>query len=415
MSDIEFLLPDVGEGLADATIASWLVAEGDRVVRMESMVEIETDKSVTEIPSPVDGVMVRHGAAPGESLDVGALLAVLRADKGEEGIAATVNHALADSAAPSNAVNVAESSDTVRPGGLSGGVGRVRAAPTVRRRAREAGIDLTNVPTSGDGGRVLMSDLEAFLTTGGVSQADPTDESPARLVGIQTRRSQVLSPMRTAIFEAMSRAWEQVPLITDMRESDAAELVRLRPVLRNELDDEVRLTFTTLFSMVVISALRRHPEFNVLFDSDTRTVTYHEHVNLGLAVSVPGGLSVGVVHQADSLSATELSQALDDVARRARDGKLTAADMSGATVTLTSFGTHGGWFGTPLVVPPQALIVGFGSIRDRVVAVDGKPVVRATVPLSVSADHRVIDGAELSTFCSVLEGLIAEPARMVMV
>jgi pyruvate/2-oxoglutarate dehydrogenase complex dihydrolipoamide acyltransferase (E2) component len=438
MRDIEFRLPDVGEGLAEATISAWLAAEGEPVTRMESMVEVETAKSSVEIPSPVTGVMLRHGAPASETLPVGALLAVLRVDDAEAANAgvgsstaddpgdsdtasgpARAPLAVAAAASYPTAATVDRTASTV-PAHEPAGVARrllMRAAPTVRRRAQQAGVNLADVPATGDGGRVLMADLERHLAaatslrTGG----DRDGTRAPRGHGIQSERAQTLSPMRTAIVESLTAAWSTVPLITDLREVDATELTRLRTILRDEIGTESRFTYTALFCTVVIAALRRHPEFNIWFDADSRTVTYKEHIDLGVAVSVPGGLSVGVVHGAESLPTGELAAAINDLAGRARAGRLSRSDMSGATVTVTSFGTHGGWFGTPLVIPPQALIVGIGGIRDRAVAVDGKAAVRPVAPLSVSADHRVIDGAELSTFCSTLERLIVEPARMAVI
>lgn len=419
MTDLEFFLPDVGEGLADATILSWLVAEGDPVRRMEPMVEVETAKSSVEIPSPVDGVMVRHGAAAGETLPIAALLAVLRIPEGQVAGGPTPPAVTPTASEPATGAPraVRDETPSVDPDPTAAR-SRPRAAPTVRRRAYRAGVDLADVAATGDGGRVLMTDLENHLAAQ-QSELIPTAPGPTaasnRQHGIQLERSQVLSPMRTAIVETLTQAWTSVPLITDLREVDATELKRLRPILRDEIGEEGRLTYTALFCSVVIATLRKHPEFNIWFDSDRKEVTYKEHVNLGVAVSVPGGLSVGVVHEAESLSPGDLATAIDDLAGRAREGRLSRHEITGATVTVTSFGTHGGWLGTPLVIPPQAVIVGVGAIKDRAVAVDGQVVVRPIAPLSVSADHRVIDGAELSTFCSTLERLIVEPARMVVV
>lgn len=419
MNDIHFALPDVGEGLAEALISRWFVAEGEPVARMDPMVEIETAKSAVEIPSPVDGIMVRHGAAAGDSLSVGSLLAVLES-----------NDRPAGGETPVTAVDTAQRHPGER---------RVRAAPTVRRRAHQAGVDLAAVTASGPGDRVLMSDLEAHLGAGelGPAQATlqdsvtaaatstPAAEAPSatrvphrsaahRGGGIQPARSERLGSMRSAIFDTMTRAWASVPLITDIREVDATQLRDARAALREESGAD-RLTYTTLFCHIVIAALRRHPELNVLLDADARTLNYQEHVDLGVAVSVPGGLSVGVVRQAEQLSLGELADAIGSVSSRARDGQLSGADMTGATITVTSFGTHGGWFGTPLVIPPQVLIVGFGGIKDTVVPVDGVPAVRPTLPMSVSADHRVVDGAELSVFCSTVERFVTEPVRMVAI
>lgn len=406
MSEFTFALPDVGEGLAEATISRWIVNEGTSVTRMEPIVEIETAKSAVEIPSPVDGVLSRHGAQAGETIEVGTPLAVFIINGNVPVAEGPTGPGPSRSSAPEATAQAATFAGTTRTSR------RAKAAPTVRRRAHQLGIDLATVEGAGPRGRVLMADLDGLLT-----QPDPvldTDGAGEPRGGIQPARSERLSPMRTTIFETMTSAWASVPLITDIREADAAELQRVRPILRGDMDSQ-KLTYTTLFSAVVIAALREHPEFNVWLDAEHRTLKYRQHVDLGVAVSVPGGLSVGVVRHADTLNLEELSRAIVDVSARARDGNLPARQMQGATVTVTSFGTHGGWFGTPLVVPPQVVIVGFGAVRDTVVPRDGEPVVRATVPLSVSADHRVIDGAELSSFCSTIERFITEPVRMVAV
>jgi pyruvate/2-oxoglutarate dehydrogenase complex dihydrolipoamide acyltransferase (E2) component len=403
MSEQEFRLPDVGEGLADAAIVRWVVPEGGALVRMEAMVEIETAKSTVEIPSPIDGVLLRHGAGEGENLDVGAVLAIIDAS--------------APVAGPERAA--ARS--------------RVPAAPIVRRRAVAAGVDLADVAATGPSGRVLAADLEAHLrgltsATPG-STAAPTPDSAsttairssvasspvtaptaARPAG-RDNRVEPLSKMRLGIATALQRAWSEVPLITDLRDVDALALTTARASLKAEQPD-APLTFTALFAYAALAALRAHPKLNASLDIAAATVTYHGGVHLGIAVSVPDGLAVGVVRDADTMSLRTLADRIADIADRARSGRLTVEETTGATFTVSSYGQFGGWYGTPLVVPPQVAIAGFGPIKDTVVPVDGVPGVRPTLPLSVSADHRLIDGAELSTFCSHIERILAEPIRM---
>lgn len=396
MSLVEFRLPDVGEGLAEAVIVRWLANEGEPVTRMAPMIEIETAKSVVEIPSPVSGVMIRHAAAEGETIDIGAVLAVLR-----EEAAAGTGSVPTSPAGPLDPPVLAP----VRTAPPS--APQVAAAPTVRRKAYLHGIDLADVAASGPGGRVLMSDLNDHLTR---TVQQPTQIAPSRAGG----RTVPLSPLRSAIFDTLSRAWRDVPLITDMREADASGLQHAKAVLGPELPSG-RLTYTTLFCAVVVAALSRHPEFNASLDAEARAITYHDSVDLGLAISVPGGLMVGVVPAAETMPLRDLAAAVESMAERARTGKLAAEQLRDATITVSSFGAYGGWYGTPLVVPPQLAVTGFGPVQDRVVAVDGQPVVRPTVPLSVSADHRVIDGAELSTFCTAVERLLADPIRLLAV
>ncbi|TAM68537.1 MAG: 2-oxo acid dehydrogenase subunit E2 [Microbacteriaceae bacterium] len=391
MSTTEFALPDVGEGLADAEIVTWLVDEGGPLVYMEPMVEVETAKSVVEIPSPVTGTMVRHGAQEGESINVGATLAVLSDDTpGPDSDAKQV-------AAPTPL----QSESQARPAVSL--VRRVPAAPTVRRRAAQLEISLEEITGTGPGGRVLNSDLDAAVT----ATANATTRQPEETLGDHVEK---LSRMRSTIGATLSDAWAQVPLITDLREVDAVALVSARALLREEL--ESRVTFTTLFASVIVSALRRYPDFNASLDLSANTITYHSAINLGIAVEVPHGLTVGVVRDAGTLSMRELGDQIADVATAAREGRLEPERSSGATITISSFGKFGGWYGTPLVVPPQVAIAGFGPIKDKVVPFEGAPAIRATLPLSISADHRLIDGSELSKFSSHVERMIADPIRM---
>lgn len=403
---LEFRLPDVGEGLAEAEIVRWLVPEGGPVQRMAPMVEIETAKSTVEIPSPVTGLLLRHGAPEGSVIDVGSLLAVL-APAG-----ATPRPPVEPSplAAPG----------TVPPAAAAGPADpaprrRVPAAPTVRRLAVQLGIDIADVTGSGPAGRVLAQDVR---TASDAATRQPTGlpvtaaDSPAGTADVAAGdRTEKLSPMRVAIMNRLADAWSRVPLITDLRDLDATALTQARGPLSDELGGE-RVTFTALFAAVVTAALRRHPLLNASLDADAGTVTYHASIDLGIAVALPDGLTVGVVHGCERLSLAELSRAISGVAERARAGRLSAAESRGATFTLSSFGQFGGWYGTPLVVPPQVGIAGFGPVKDAVVAVDGRPEVRPTLPLSVSADHRLVDGAALSAFSSTIERLVAQPVRM---
>jgi pyruvate/2-oxoglutarate dehydrogenase complex dihydrolipoamide acyltransferase (E2) component len=398
MSEFEFRLPDVGEGLADAGIVRWLVAESETVSEMQPMVEVETAKSVVEIPSPMSGVLLRHGAAEGENLEVGDILAVIEVvSEAEEAPRAPENGLPAHpdaSAVPA----VQETSHLASR--------RTPAAPTVRRRATQLGIALDQVTGTGPGGRVLQSDLDRFES----ARVEGVRTTPTS-VAAATDRVEKLSRMRSAIAESLSTAWAQVPLITDLRDVDAVGLVAARASLADEAEG-LKIGYTAFFSSAVIAALRRFPDLNASLDATAGTVTYHGAINLGIAVSVPNGLSVAVVKDAGSLSLRELGATIDALAETARAGRLSESESTGATFTVSSFGKFGGWYGTPLVVPPQAAIAGFGPIKDRVVPWDGVPAIRATLAMSVSADHRLIDGELLSQFCSFVERMIGDPVRL---
>jgi pyruvate dehydrogenase E2 component (dihydrolipoamide acetyltransferase) len=406
---LEFRLPDVGEGLAEAEIVRWLVPEGAPVQRMAPMVEIETAKSTVEIPSPVTGLLLRHGAPEGSVIDVGAVLAVLAPADG------ATRPRVEPGPVESSPAAAPPAAPTPTSGGAQEVTGRRRvpAAPTVRRLAVQLGVDITDVTGTGPAGRVLAQDVRAVVEAPTGSPVGGTVSSDADTAGIAAAadRTEKLSPMRMAIMNRLTEAWSKVPLITDMRDVDATALTQARGSLSDELGGE-RVTFTALFAAVVTAALQRHPVLNASLDPDAGTVTYHASIDLGIAVALPDGLTVGVVRGCERLSLRELSRAISGVAEKARTGRLSAAESRGATFTLSSFGQFGGWYGTPLVLPPQVGIAGFGPIKDAVVAVDGRPEVRPTLPLSVSADHRLVDGAALSAFSSTIERLVAQPVRM---
>lgn len=418
MSAYEFILPDVGEGLADAEILRWVVPVGGQARRMQPLVEVETAKSAVEIPSPVDGVVLEHGADEGTVLEVGALLA--RIETADAAVAATTPSEESPppeqtpAAAPSQAAQPAQRTQPAQPGEPAQQTRkRVAAAPTVRRLAVELGVDLTQVTGSGPNGRVLADDVRAFANGAvGAPPAAPAEPVTSVSVGTPTApplagTTEQLSPARKAIAGTLTNAWSQVPLITDLRDVDVTRLVEARATLRSSMFEH--LTYTTLFAAAAIAALRRHPVFNASIDVKAGTVTYHPHIHLGIAVSVPGGLSVAVIREAEKLRLADLGERVASLAASARDGKLSAQESSGATFTVSSFGQYGGWYGTPLVVPPQVAIAGFGPIKDRVIPVDGEPAVRPVLPLSISVDHRLIDGAELSTFSSDLEAILSDP------
>jgi len=406
MSDFTFLLPDVGEGLADAEIVRWLVDESQPVSFMDPLVEVETAKSIVEIPSPATGIVSRHGAAEGETLEVGAVLAVIT---GTESAPGHVDPAPAVPEAASTAPESSASREITAPVTANASTARrVPAAPTVRRRAAELGIDLQTVIGTGPAGRVLDADLDAALD----ASAAPTEaQNQEQLVRPAAGRVEKLSRMRSSIAGTLTTAWQQVPLITDMRDADAEGLTEARISLAQEMDQS-RVSFTALFACVTTAALRRYPSFNASLDLAANTVTYHDRIDLGIAVSVPSGLSVAVVKDAGSLSLARLADEVDSLVELARNGRLTPAQSTGATFTVSSFGKFGGWYGTPLVVPPQVAIAGFGPIKDKVVPYEGVPAIRKTLAMSVSADHRLIDGAELSQFCSYIERLVANPVLL---
>jgi pyruvate dehydrogenase E2 component (dihydrolipoamide acetyltransferase) len=346
---IEFRLPDVGEGIATAEILEWLVAEGDQVREHQDLVQIQTDKAVVEIPSPATGVVSRLCAQVGDTVDVGALLVVIEGPT------------LDAPAAPARS-------------------GPPLAAPSTRHLARELGVDLGNVAGSGPEGRILEEDVRGA--------AEGPEVIPLR----GTRR---------VIAHTLTRAWLEVPRIIDYREVDATALLEMRARLA--------LRPTPLIVRAAVVAAREHPYVNASIDLERETITLHRHYHVGIATAGPDGLTVPVIHDADDRSLDELAREIEALSQAARERRLTPQQLAGATLTVNNFGSLGTWLGTPIVRPPEVLNLGVGAIRDRVVAVDGQPVVRPTLVLSVAGDHRVLDGDTLAAYVTRVAALLEAP------
>lgn len=383
----QFAVPDLGEGLTEVEVVEWRVAVGDSVAEDQTVVEVQTAKAITEIPTPVAGVVRRLGGQPGDVLPVGTVL---------------IEFDMADPAEP-----VGESAPLPR----SPARRRVLASPSTRKHAVTLGVDLAAVKGSGPSGRVTKADVDAAARTDA-----PVDGVPATRPSTPERQPTgqdevvPLRGIRRQVARAMARSWQQVPHITEFREVDASRLVDARRALQDRASEGVpRLTYLPLFVLACAAALSRHRDLNASIDVDTETITYHGSVHIGIATASDDGLVVPVLRDAGARSLTDISREVVDLAAAVRERRLRADQLGGGTFTISNFGSYGTWLGTPLVTPPEVAIAGFGRIRDAVVAVDGQPVVRPTLPLAVSADHRLVDGHVLGAFVDDLAGLLANP------
>jgi pyruvate dehydrogenase E2 component (dihydrolipoamide acetyltransferase) len=398
MAALEFRLPDIGEGIASAEIVAWRVAEGDQVREHQELVEIQTDKAVAVIPCPASGVVARLCAAEGDSLDVGALLAVIEVEG-----APPANGAAREAAPGPETAPVARAEPAVRS------LSRVQlplAAPTTRRLARELGVDLAGLQGSGPQGRIVREDVERA--------ARPAPARPAPAAGEVV----ALRGVRRTIAHTLTRAWREVPRIIDYREVDATALLRARASLKQRaLDrgDEALARALTPMPLIVraaVFAARDNPYVNASIDLEREEITLHGHYNVGIATAGPDGLTVPVIHDTDQRSLAEIAHAIVALATAARERRLTVEQLAGPTFTVNNFGSLGTWLGTPIVRPPEVVNLGVGAIRDRVVAVDGAPVVQPTLVLSVAGDHRLLDGDTLAAFVTQVAHLLENPVLL---
>jgi len=370
----EFYLPDIGEGLVEAIIIEWLTDVGDHVGLDEPLVEVETDKAVVEIPAPFAGVVLHQGAAEGEVLQVGSLLAVV----GEEGEiwspnapAAPRSTSASDQAAP--IVGTLGVDATVLP------AGRPAALPAVRRLARELAVELESLPGSGPEGRILEADVRNAADAAKSSRgAAPSDAK--RLPLTSTRR---------AIADNMTRSWREIPHVTIFENADAAKLLLERKRIGTRIGARPPLDAVVIHAIVPV--LKEFPEFNATFDVDA--VIHHDSYHIGFAVDAPHGLMVAVVRDADTKTVADLAAEMADLAEAAKTRKITPDQVRGQTFTVSNIGAIRGGHGTPIIPFGTTAILSIGRADPKPVVREGAITIAAEFPLSLSYDHRVIDGA----------------------
>ncbi len=391
----EFYLPDIGEGLIEAIIIEWITDVGDHVDLDEPLVEVETDKAVVQIPAPFVGVLLHQGAAEGDVLPVGSLLAVI-GDEGEiwSPEAPTATRSAAASAETAPIVGTLGADATVLP------AGRPAALPAVRRLARELAIDLASVSGSGLEGRVLEVD---------VRNAAGTTESGAD--GPLDGRRVPLTATRRAIANNMARSWHEIPHVTIFENAAAGELLAARKRIGTETGALPPLEAVIVHT--IIPVLKQFPEFNATFDVDA--VIHHDSYNIGFAVDAPHGLMVAVVRDADTLSIGELAAEMADLAEAAKTRKITPDRLHGQTFTVSNIGAVRGGYGTPIIPFGTTAILSIGRADPKPVIRDDSITIAAEFPLSLSYDHRVIDGAMGRAFSlavvTAIEGYGTESVR----
>lgn len=380
----EFLLPDLGEGLEDATIIEWHVDVGDRVELNQPLCTVETHKAQVEIPSPHAGRVVALGGAEGETVDVGAMV---------------VRIAVVDGAAPDSGrrpvlvgYGADDGIDTSRRRRASG---RPRAAPRTRKLAAELGVDLTELNGSGAAEVISPAQVLAAATVG-----DKAGEEFVDVTGVQA-----------AMARQMTLSRHEIPDAHAQIHADCSSLLRVRDTLRDKANSDAAVTPFVLVLKLMVVALQRHRRLNATWvdGSGGARIRLHSAVHLGFGVATPRGLLVPVVRDAAQLSTRRLAEAVTRLSAEARAGTVAPADLRGSTCTVSNFGALGLDDGVPVINHPEAAIVGIGSIKARPVVVDGAVVARPTAALTCAFDHRVVDGAQAAGFLCELRDLIESP------
>jgi pyruvate dehydrogenase E2 component (dihydrolipoamide acetyltransferase) len=389
----DFKLPDLGEGVTEAEVDRWLVSEGDVVGEDDPLVELITDKATAEIPSPYEGVVSRIHVQAGEVVPVGTVLITIGEATGDGASSAPPPPPPPPAEAPPPAAGVTASN------------GSVKAMPPVRKLARDLGVDITAVRGTGPGGRILREDVEA-ASRGGAAHPEP--------VRVERGRREPLRGVRRLIAERMAAAHRIVPPVTHVEECDVTELDATRKLVNERNPDKLRLTYMPFIVKAVVAGLKQYPALNASLDEDAGEIVYHDRYDVGVAVETPGGLVVPVVRDVDRKRLREIAEDVDRLARAAREGTLKSDDLKGGTFTISSPGPFGGLMATPIVFHPQSAILGVHRAQERPVVRDGQIVIRQMMNLSITFDHRILDGMTAAKFVLDVAKLLEHPAALAL-
>lgn len=416
MSLFTFKLPDIGEGIAECEIATWRVAVGDVVKEDQPLVDMLTDKAAVEIPSPVAGIVKELRGHAGDKIAVGAVLLLIETAAG----AATANEpagaaAAVASPAPSVAAGPAKAAApaAAKSAPLRADGEKPLAAPSVRKRARELGIDLAEVAGSKKGGRIGHEDLDAHGTAPAVAPAAATPGNTlTKAMGVEQIK---IIGMRRKIAESMERSKRRIPHFAYVEEIDVTELEALRVHLNEtKRPDQAKLTLLPFLMRAMVKAVPLFPNVNGTYDDEAGVFHRHSALHIGVAAQTPQGLMVPVAKHAEAMDLWACAAEVKRVAEAAKSGKAKRDELSGSTITITSLGTMGGIVSTPIINAPEVAIIGVNKMIERPMVRNGQIVVRTMMNLSSSFDHRIVDGYDAASFIQKLKQFLEYPATIFM-
>jgi len=387
---IEVKVPILPESVADATVAAWHKQPGDSIRRDENLVDLETDKVVLEVPSPVDGVIKKIVRDSGETVTSGELLGVI-----EEGVVEAPAEPAAE-AAPETTT-----SGEPTPAATPAATLTATLSPAARRVAEEEQADVSQMAGSGRGGRITKGDVINYVRQG--APAGPRPEERVKMTRLRSR-----------VAERMKEAQNSAAILTSFNEVDLKAVMDLRRKYKEAFQQEhgVKLGLMSFFVKAVCDALRKYPIVNASLEGDE--IVYHGFQDVGIAVSTERGLMVPILRNAEHMSLADAERGIREFASKARDGSITLDDLQGGTFTITNGGTFGSLLSTPLLNPPQSAILGMHTIKERAVVVEGEIVARPMMYIALSYDHRIIDGKDAVLFLVAVKEALEDPARLLL-
>ena len=406
---MEILVPTLGESMSEATVGQWFKSVGEAIAQDETLLELETDKVTVEVPAPVSGRLTDIIAEPGTTVEIGALLG--RVEEGQVAVGGEAKSetapATATASAPPSPGPTQPQSDAVMP-----------LSPAVKKLIDENDIDPAQISGSGKDGRILKGDVTAYLDRGHREVTASASRPPAAPSGPRPRADREervrMTRLRQRIAERLKEAQNSAAILTTYNEADMSAVMALRSEFRDDFERKhgVRLGFMSFFVKACVTALKEIPAVNGEIDGGD--IIYKNYYDIGVAVGTPQGLVVPVVRNADQLSFADLEKRINDLGKRARDGKLSLDELQGGTFSLSNGGVYGSLMSSPILNPPQSGILGMHKIQKRPMVVGDEITVRPMMYLALSYDHRIIDGREAVTFLVRVKERIEDPQRLLL-
>ncbi|MFX3618347.1 MAG: dihydrolipoamide acetyltransferase family protein [Sporolactobacillus sp.] len=425
-----FKLPDIGEGIHEGEIVKWFVKPGDEVKEDDTLAEVQNDKAVVEIPSPVDGKVLSLDAEEGQTVEVGTVVITLDSETSndeEEGVQEAED-------SPQNRAEGLESPHDQEAGtpdapaetAAQDKKKEVIAMPSVRKYARDQGAEIAQVSGTGKNGRILKEDIDQFLKGPSAENAEATPDAETdneETSGKTAQQADEAYPesrekfrgIRRAIAKATSHSVQTAPHVTLMDEVDATKLVAHRKLFKQEAAAEgVKLTYLPYVVKALVASLKAFPILNASLDEANQEIIYKHYYNIGIATDTDYGLVVPVLKHAESKSMYQLATEISELAGKAHDGRLSSAEMKGGTCTISNIGSEGGQWFTPVINQPESAILGIGRIAEKAIIRDGEIVAAPMLALSMSFDHRLIDGATAQKAMNKIKRLLSDPQRLIL-